>query len=110
MAWLETKDHSFVEDHLRNSVSNKAKRKYQEISQLIVSEFELMLATAESKYQFYVSFLHIVYDQDLFGRKKIAVSLRNLVSALLRNKSKFEDVASRRSLALDNQTLHRGIH
>ena len=62
MAWFKTKDQSFVEDHLRNLVSNKAKKQYQEISQLIISEFELMLATAESKYQFYVSFLHITYD------------------------------------------------
>ena len=69
MAWFKTKDQSFVEDHLRNLVSNKAKKQYQEISQLIISEFELMLATAESKYQFYVSFLHVIYDQDLFDSK-----------------------------------------
>ena len=69
MAWFKTKDQSFVEDHLRNLVSNKAKKQYQEISQLIISEFELMLATAESKHQFYVSFLHVIYDQDLFDSK-----------------------------------------
>ena len=69
MAWFKTKDQSFVEDHLRNLVSNKAKKQYQEISQLIISEFELMLATADSKYQFYVSFLHVIYDQDLFDSK-----------------------------------------
>ena len=69
MAWVKTKDQSFVEDHLRNLVSNKAKKQYQEISQLIISEFELMLATAESKYQFYISFLHVIYDQDLFDSK-----------------------------------------
>ena len=69
MAWFKTKDQSFVEDHLRNLVSNKAKKQYQEISQLIISEFELMLATAESKYQFYVSFLHVLHDQDLFDSK-----------------------------------------
>ena len=69
MAWYRTKDQSFVEDHLHNLVSNKVKKQYQEISQLIISEFELMLATAESKYQFYVSFLHVIYDQDLFDSK-----------------------------------------
>ena len=66
MAWFRTKDQSFVEDHLGNLVSYKAKKQYHEISQLIIPEFELMLATAESKYQFNVSFLHVIYDQDLF--------------------------------------------
>ena len=28
-----------------------------------------MLATAESKYQCYVTFLHVIYDQDLFDSK-----------------------------------------
>ena len=69
MAWFKTKDQSFVEDHLCNLVSNKVKKQYQEISQLIILEFELMLATADSKYQFYVSFLHVIYDQDLFDSK-----------------------------------------
>ena len=39
MAWFRTKYQSYVEDHLRNLVSNKAKKQYQESSQLIVSEF-----------------------------------------------------------------------
>ena len=68
MAWFRTKDHwqSFVEHHLCNLVSNKVKRQYQEISQSVISEFKLMLAKAESKYELYVSFLHVIYDQDLF--------------------------------------------
>ena len=36
MAWFRTKDHPFVEDHLPNLVSNKVKKQYQEISQLII--------------------------------------------------------------------------
>ena len=56
MAWFRTKDQPFVEDGLRNLVSNKAKKQYQEISQLIISKIELMLAIADSKYQFYVIF------------------------------------------------------
>ena len=42
---------------------------YPDNLQLIISELELMLAPAESKYLFKVSFLHIIYDQELFDSK-----------------------------------------
>ena len=69
MTWFKTKDQSIVEDHLSNLVSNKVIKQYQEISQLNILEFELMLATAESKYQCYVTFLHVIYDQGLSNSK-----------------------------------------
>ena len=49
MAW--TKDQHFIEDYLKNSVSNKAKEHYQKYCQLIISGYasELMPAIVELK-------------------------------------------------------------
>ena len=65
MVWFKTKDQSFVEDPLQNSATKE--KQYQGISQLFISEFELTLVTAESKYQFYISFFHVIYDWELFN-------------------------------------------
>ena len=87
MAWFKTKDQSFVEDHLCNLVSNKVKKQYQEISQLIISEFALMLAAVRQQNQ-NISFMSVfcmLYMIRTYSTAKCIQLLSILRSIMLRS-------------------------